>query len=80
LEFDEARFVVEELHLGRAAGLEEVDDPLGGGRELGEAGESGGLGIAVEESGEGSQRDGGGEEGAARERPAGLEAYATIVW
>ena len=39
LELEEAGLVVEKLDLRGAAGLEQVDDPLRFGREVGQAGE-----------------------------------------
>ena len=38
-EFEEVGLVVEEIHLRRRAGLEEVDDAFGFGGEVGNAGE-----------------------------------------
>ena len=38
--FDEARLVVEELHLGGATALEEIDDALGFGGKMRNAGEA----------------------------------------
>ena len=43
-ELGEAGFIVEQLHLRGAAGLEEIDDALGPGGEVGEAFESANTG------------------------------------
>jgi hypothetical protein len=53
--FLEGRLVVEEVELRRCAVLEEVDDALGFGGEVRDAGEASGagLGVAAEKGGEG---------------------------
>ena len=60
LEFAEARLVVEEFHLRRPAGLEEIDHAFGGGREMGQTAESAvsrGARVAAAEAGQGGQAD-----------------------